>query len=122
MIIHPFKKNAAAWFLASLLLAAGCVHAASGEYTVQKVISEAGTEYRLKRLTQHFLSIIVNAGSVSIRPHPGLDPNGWGSSWYPQPFYPGATLHGARVTKPRATDTGITFTVSGAVSMGTKKS
>ena len=33
-----------------------------------------------------------------IRPHPGLDPNGWGSSLYLQPFLPGATLGGTSVT------------------------
>lgn len=97
-------------------------------YSVEKVISSAGTEYRLmysapdsSSAPQHFLSVIVNAGAVSIRPHPGDDLNGWGTSWYPQPFFPGAVLQGAKALKPTVRKTGITVKVTGTVSSGTKK-
>jgi hypothetical protein len=100
----------------------------ANKYSVVKVVSSAGTEYRLMysepgSLSEpnHFLSVIVNAGAVSIRPHPGDDLNGWGTSWYPQPFFPGAVLKGAKASKPVASEKGITVKVTGTVSSGTEK-
>lgn len=44
------------------------------------------TEYRLRCADQHFLTVIHEDGLVVLRPHPGRDVNGWGSSWYAQPY------------------------------------
>lgn len=68
---------------------------------------------------RHFLTIVDDQGALAIRPHPGVDVNGWGSSLHLQPFLPGAVLgHGAgRVV---AINDGVRYTASGSVSRGPK--
>lgn len=92
-------------------------------YSVQKAVSSAGTEYRIlhqapgSSIPFHFMSIIFKDGAISIRFHPGDDVNGWGTSWYPQPFFPGAILSGAKVSKPKVQKTGgVLVKISGNVS------
>ena len=76
-------------------------------------------EYQLFRGSQHILSAISDHGAFALRPHPGRDSNGWGSTWYPEPFLSGATLHGATLQVPVADRDGVTVSASGPVSRGT---
>ncbi len=61
-------------------------------YQVQDLVVGSATEHRLYLDGHHFLTIIDDQGTFNIRPHPGEDVNGWGSSLYMQPFLPGAIL------------------------------
>ncbi len=71
---------------------------------------------------KHFMSVITDRnGAIAIRPHPGDDKNGWGSSLYPQPFLSGATLRGSAVYL-YVTKTGITMKIYGLVSSGIRYS
>jgi len=74
-------------------------------------------ELRLCKDGHQFASIITTAaGALAIRPHPGNDPNGWGSSLYLQAFLADtAALTGASAIVDRATGSGITVSGSGAV-------
>jgi len=110
-----------------LSVAPGVEAAPKKQYSTTKLSSPAGTEYWLyfkpdnSSTPHHFLSVIASDGSISIRPHPGDDPNGWGTSWYPQPFFPGAVLRSAKVSNPVVNQKGITLKVSGTVSNGDNK-
>src|SRR3989344_3430448 len=64
----------------------------SQTYSIEQVQVGSATEHRLKYGERHFATIMENNGAFVIRPHPGDDVNGWGSSLYMQPFLPGATL------------------------------
>ncbi|MCB8977859.1 MAG: hypothetical protein H6657_10585 [Ardenticatenaceae bacterium] len=74
-------------------------------------------EYRLFCGKQHFLSVITQNGTFNLRPHPGEDINGWGSSLYLQPFFPNASLK--HTTAPTITVTGnnIQIQAEGFVSL-----
>jgi hypothetical protein len=87
-------------------------------YAVQKVIAGGATEYRFLYGAHHFMTLVDEGGTFNLRPHPGLDPNGWGSSWYAQPFLPGATLGHTAIETPAATADGIRIVASGQVSRG----
>ena len=97
----------------------------TGVYRVARLRSGATTEYRCYRQVdyedRHFLSIIEADGAFVARPHPGVDPNGWGTSSYLQPFLPRATLAHATVSKVSATPGGIEVEVGGFVSRGAAK-
>ncbi|MEI6058963.1 MAG: hypothetical protein WCP89_04295, partial [archaeon] len=67
---------------------------------------------------QHFMSTITSAGAISIRAHPGNDVNGWGTSWYEQPFLPGAVLKNTVVDKIVAGKDGVDVYAHGKVSQG----
>jgi hypothetical protein len=85
-------------------------------YVIESVTRKGGREYRCRNAGHHFLSVIEEDGAVIIRPHPGNDINGWGSSWYPEPFFPGATIAHATVVPPEADERGIHLRASGGVS------
>jgi len=71
----------------------------------------------------HFLTVILDPNNaIAIRPHPGLDINGWGSSLYLEPFLAGATLRGTTVQAVNVQSTGINFIASGVVARGTSSS
>lgn len=103
-----------------LLVATSAALAAPAPYTVDKVTVAGGVEYRLFHRTRHFMTVIdENSGAVALRPHPGDDPNGWGSTLYPHPFLPpGDIAHGV-VDAVKVIDTGIRIKFSGQVSRGT---
>jgi hypothetical protein len=88
------------------------------DYSVARCLADGNQEIRLCRDGQHFGSIILTAaGALSIRPHPGKDPNGWGSSLYLQAFLSGPTvLAGASRSVEGLASTGITVKASGPVS------
>ena len=90
----------------------------SSDYSIQKVTNSTYTEYRIIRSGHHFLTLIDKAGAVIIRPHPGNDVNGWGSSWYAQPFLPGTTLKHTLIKSIHALCNGVYWETEGAVSRG----
>ena len=79
-------------------------------------VQDVGNEKRLFLGEQHFGSIIYGSGQFIFRPHPGLDPNGWGSSLYMQPFFPGALLAYSTLGKVLADADGILVNARGQVS------
>lgn len=95
----------------------------SGAYSLQVVAVGDGHEYRFYHRDHHFLTMLLDAsGAVALRPHPGVDVNGWGSTWYPQPFLPGAVLSQTTVDQVEATVEGIQVALSGRVCRGVSQS
>lgn len=92
-----------------------------GTYAVQQVqINPNHVEHRMLCEQHHFMTLVDNNGTMNIRPHPGVDINGWGSSWYAQPFLPGAVLrHTVIHSLQPAGSAGIHLNASGGVSQGT---
>jgi hypothetical protein len=86
-------------------------------YSVARCLADGNQEMRLCKDGQHFGSIVLtSAGALSIRPHPGKDPNGWGSSLYLQAFLSGQTvLSGASRSVEGIASTGIAVKASGPV-------
>ena len=95
------------------------VKAFSQTYSVEQVQAGSATEYRFKYNERHFATAIKNNGAFVIRPRPGDDVNGWGSSLYMQPFLPGATLKHTTLDNIVATDSAISLNTHGKVSRGT---
>lgn len=91
---------------------------AADRYEVRRVVVGTATEHRCLFGQHHFLTILDDRGSLVLRPRPGLDPNGWGSSLHLQPFLAGAVLSHTAVVRVEATGQGIAFNASGAVSRG----
>ena len=87
-------------------------------YSVGQVINGNKVEHRFYCNDHHFLTIIDDDGTFNIRPHPGLDVDGWGSSWYMQPFLPGAVLKHTTIESIIAYIDGIEVKASGYVSKG----
>uniref|UniRef100_A0A0G4I5Q5 Uncharacterized protein n=1 Tax=Chromera velia CCMP2878 TaxID=1169474 RepID=A0A0G4I5Q5_9ALVE len=52
----------------------------------------------------------------AIRPHPQFDPDGWGTTLYLQPFFPGALIDHTEEITPSATEEGIEVFMKGKVS------
>jgi len=89
------------------------------QYTVQAVQNGSSSERRLYCGDHHFASLILDSnGALAIRPHPGVDPNGWGSTLYLQPFFPGAVLRGTTLSELVFQHGGLHATFSGIVSRG----
>lgn len=84
------------------------------DYTIENT----NGEYRMYHDGHHFLSLIYAEGIHAFRPHPGFDINGWGSTWYAQPFLWGAVLGYTNIDSVMADDDGIICCSSGQVSMG----
>lgn len=82
-------------------------------YRVEKTTNEI----RIYSGTHHFLSIIHDGGIFDLRAHPGQDPNGWGTSLYLQPFFPGAVLTGSVIDTCLATEDGLVLVAHGTVSL-----
>jgi hypothetical protein len=87
-------------------------------YSVGVVPTALGTEYRFYCQEHHFMTLVNENGSVNFRPHPGRDVNGWGSSWYAQPFIAGATPGASLIESVLATPDGIQVEASGQVNHG----
>lgn len=123
-IRRPFTVRAIAhWFVVIVAAAILPCCAPGGDgYTISKFQTNAGTEYRMtlheNGESRHFMTLIDSNGALALRPHPGVDSNGWGSSWYPQPFMAGAVLAHGRVDSVAALAAGIDVGLSGDVSAG----
>lgn len=87
-------------------------------YGVVLTNSASAVERRCYSDGFHFLSILSTDGIFALRPHPGVDLNGWGSTLYLQPFLPGAVLQGSEVTDCTAYSDRIDVAVTGLVSRG----
>ncbi len=87
-------------------------------YSVRQVNTPTIIEYRFFCTNHHFMTLIDQQGTQNYRPHPGFDPNGWGSSWYMQPFLPGATLRYTRINSIVPHPQGIDVRATGNVSYG----
>jgi hypothetical protein len=85
-------------------------------YALEQVNVGGTIEYRFKFNDHHFMTLIDENGTFIFRPHPGCDINGWGSSWYAQPFLPGAELKHTSIISATANAEGIHVIASGAVS------
>jgi hypothetical protein len=85
-------------------------------YSVEQLNVSGAVEYRFKFNGHHFMTLIDENGTFILRPHPGCDINGWGSSWYAQPFLPGAVLKHTVIHTATASTQGIQVVVSGNVS------
>jgi len=79
-------------------------------------VEKTADEIRIYSGTHHFLSIILQGGIFDLRARPGQDPNGWGTSVYLQPFFPGALLRGSVVDTCTATEEGLVLEAHGIVS------
>jgi hypothetical protein len=86
------------------------------DYSMIHYVNGVNVEERLYYKNQHFLSIITTNGIFDIRPHPGVDINGWGSSLYMQPFFLGANLRYSAITNKTIKNDGIELSASGLVS------
>lgn len=75
-------------------------------------------EYRLKCAGHHFLTVLEDNGLVVLRPHPGRDVNGWGSSWYVQPYLMDTRAAESIVEDITVYADHIHLTTSGRVSIG----
>jgi hypothetical protein len=62
------------------------------------------------------MTLIDHRGTFAFRPHPGLDINGWGSTWYAQPFLPGAVLSHTIIESAEADSNGVHILAQGGVS------
>ena len=87
-------------------------------YSIEQVDNNGITEHRFMFNKHHFMTLIDDNGTLNLRPRPGVDVNGWGSSWYVQPFLPGAVLGHTIIDSLTADSEGIHVSASGSVSYG----
>lgn len=87
---------------------------------IKKVDTNEGTEYRFKKNSFHFMSLIYKDGQFILRPNPsgGKNDKGLGTSLYAQPFLPQGVLKDAFVESPYGNAQGIHTKASGKVSRG----
>lgn len=87
-------------------------------YAVETLVVGQATEYHLKCTDQHFLTVIHEYGLVILRPHPGRDVNGWGSSWYAQPYLRDTSSAHSIIESVTTYPNRIRISTSGRVSIG----
>ncbi len=116
----PFSRSAPAGNL--LLYMPAIVSHGCQSYSVTRINSNGKIEHRFFCESHHFMTLVDEAGTMNLRPHPGMDVNGWGSSWYAQPFLPGAKLKHTSIHSLTAAADGIHIVASGLVSKGTASS
>ena len=90
---------------------------AGAEYLVSTIPAGSDTEHHLSRDGFHFGSVIVTPnGAVIFRPHPDQgDVNGWGTSYYVNPFLSGAEPSAGAVVTDVPPAGGIDVTVTGSI-------
>lgn len=87
-------------------------------YSVSNHVSSEGVEVQLRLHGHHFATIVTNCAVMAVRPHPGVDRNGWGSTLYLQPFIAKAVLGHATIRSATVSPAGVLLDVSGLVSQG----
>jgi len=90
----------------------------SDNYSIKFIENDSIKEHRFMFNTHHFMTLIDENGTFNFRPHPGFDINGWGSSWYAQPFLPGAKLRHTKINDLVADFQGIHVNAEGNISYG----
>ena len=90
-----------------------------GYWVAIKCVAE-GIDYNFMNSDHHFMTLIDHGGTLNLRPHPGVDPDGWGSSLYLQPFLSNAVLQHTNVAFGGivAAESGISIAATGKVSHG----
>jgi hypothetical protein len=83
-------------------------------------VEKTGQHFNIYYKGHHFLTVINQVGTFNIRAHPGEDPNGWGTSVYVQPFFPGARLHSAVVKQFEIHEDHVFIEAEGKVCHGRK--
>jgi hypothetical protein len=81
-------------------------------------VEEFGVEQHLFHNDHHFLSVIMIDDVCALRPHPGNDINGWGSTLYLQPFLPAAVLGHTVLNEIEALNEGVSMSFTGLISYG----
>lgn len=79
-------------------------------------MSATELHYRFYHYTHHFMTVIDNGGEWIIRPHPGVDIDGWGTSLYLQAFLAGASLNYTSLKDINVLQDGIEVLAQGDVS------
>jgi len=87
-------------------------------YRIEIKDESGAIEYRFFYDAHHFATLIDQGGTYAFRPHPGCDINGWGSTLYAQPFFPGAVLKHTIIESAAADSSGIHVSAEGMVSLG----
>lgn len=105
--------------MAEALFALQLVSGIRPPYYLDRVTDGGRIEYRFIFDGHHFMTLIDENGTCNIRPRPGIDKNGWGSSWYAQPFLPFAVLSHTTINAIETTDDHVRVVTSGHVSYGT---
>jgi hypothetical protein len=84
--------------------------------------ADTSIETRCSYYGHHFMSVIEKNKCVAMRFAPGPGSDRWGTSFYPHPFLPGATIKGLTVKQvfPLGSD-GIRVHLEGTVSKGTSE-
>jgi hypothetical protein len=90
-------------------------------YQVTEVINGDTIEKRLYFGNHHFTTILLDGGAFVLRPHPGVEPDGWGTSLYLQPFLPGAELKHTILESIVVNQSNISIRANGCVSKGADK-
>jgi hypothetical protein len=93
--------------------------AEQGFYNIETLDNplQNATEYRLFHEDHHFGTILdQNPGRIIFRPHPGNDPNGWGTSWYLQTYLQNSSLRNSFINSISHNDHGIRLSLNGEVS------
>lgn len=97
------------------IMAPGCA-----SYSIAQFNNNGAIEHRFFCEEHHFMTLVDDGGTLNLRPHPGVDINGWGTSWYTQPFLLGADLkHSVIQSLEAQKGKGIHLVASGNVSRGT---
>lgn len=104
------------WIAQSLLAKEFFNVTTSDAYWTRTDTIATNIEHKFFLYEHHFMTIIDCNGTLNFRPHPGTDENGWGSSWYAQPFLSGAALEHTNIESVSADSTGINVLATGLVS------
>jgi hypothetical protein len=112
------KKSFCLFLLLSAVLVSGCLSnfISAQSYSVKKLSNNNGIAYNFMYGEQHFMTLINENGTLNFRPHPGVDKNGWGSSWYIQPFLSDGILSHTVIESIKIESDCISVLASGKVS------
>lgn len=81
-----FSRRSFLWLVVLTIVFFGHVAesgAATTVYSVKRILTSQGIEYRCYYLTHHFLSVLMlNNGCLAVRPHPSSAPDDWGVTKY----------------------------------------
>lgn len=93
------------------------------EYTVQKVLADGATDFRMYYKTWQFGSVAYKNGlaAIRLRNETTTLPPGWGATNYSEPSFPDGVMKGVKISKPIARKDGIRVKISGSLYNGQKR-